>query len=224
MKFDFLPDPARVAKGLRWRDALPEGRRVVLMASTRDGEEPLLLAAWRHRVGRANAPLLVLVPRHPHRFESVAALVRTAEFRIARRSECGDGLPDLEGVDVWLGDSLGELAAYYAMCDVAIIGGSFLPLGGQNLIEAAAAGKPSVMGPSTFNFSEAAQLAAEAGAMLPAENTDEAVANAMALIHDDQQRARIAVAAKEFARFHAGATDKTLALFSEMVVDVATKV
>ncbi|HEX6018989.1 MAG TPA: 3-deoxy-D-manno-octulosonic acid transferase, partial [Burkholderiaceae bacterium] len=146
LKFDMTPDPALVARGRAWRSAL--AREVVLMASSREGEEAPLLDAWRAQP--EPRPLLLLVPRHPQRFDEVAHRVRDAALSVARRSDWGDQPPAEHATnDVWLGDSMGEMPLYYAAADVALLGGSFAPLGGQNLIEAAACGCPVVMGPHT---------------------------------------------------------------------------
>ena len=161
LKFDVTPAPHQLARGRQWRQAL--ARSVVLAASTREGEEPPLLQAWQAL--RGPRPLLLLVPRHPQRFDEVGALVAAAGLRGLRRSAWTDAPPaDAAAVDVWLGDSLGEMPLYYALADVALLGGSFAPLGGQNLIEAAACGCPLLMGPHTFNFAQAAEQARAAGA------------------------------------------------------------
>ena len=124
-------------------------RRVLLLASTRDGEEKLLLDAL-------GAPppdtLLVLVPRHPQRFDEVAELVAARGLALARRSR---GEDPTSAHALYLGDTMGEMALYYALADVALIGGSFAPFGAQNLIEACAVGVPVVIGPSSYNFPEA---------------------------------------------------------------------
>ncbi|MBE2243082.1 MAG: 3-deoxy-D-manno-octulosonic acid transferase [Burkholderiaceae bacterium] len=161
LKFDMTPSAELLARGRAWRDAI--ARRVVLASSTRDGEEAELLDAWCAQGGVR--PLLLIVPRHPQRFDAVAALVQATGLRLARRSTW-DGAPPPEALaaDVWLGDSMGELPLYYASAQVALLGGSFAPLGGQNLIEAAACGCPVLMGPHTFNFAEAAEMAEAAGA------------------------------------------------------------
>ncbi|MFN8894093.1 MAG: 3-deoxy-D-manno-octulosonic acid transferase, partial [Betaproteobacteria bacterium] len=149
LKFEIAVDGERLARGAAWKAAL--GRPVVLAAVTREGEEAALLAAWR-AAPRGEA-LLVVVPRHPQRFDEVAALVAGAGFTLARRSGFAGDAPAGEALraEVWLGDSLGEMPAWYALADVALLGGSFAPLGGQNLIEAAACGCPLLMGPHTFN-------------------------------------------------------------------------
>ena len=202
LKFDMVPDPALLARGRAWR----QPRAMVLAAVTREGEEAPLLAAW-HALP-APRPLLCLVPRHPQRFDEVAALVAQAGFTLSRRSAWVDG-PDAEatGADVWLGDSLGEMPAYYAAADVALLGGSFAPLGGQNLIEAAACGCPLVIGPHTFNFAQAAELALAAGAAERVAGIDAGVARAVALTLGDEGAA-MAARALAFAAAHRGAAHR----------------
>lgn len=204
LKFDMTPDPALRERGQRWREALD--RPIVLAASTREGEELPLLQAWRRQP--APRPLLLIVPRHPQRFDEVAEQVRAAGFSLARRSAWAEA-PDAaaRAAEVWLGDSMGEMATYYACADVALLGGSFAPLGGQNLIEAAACGCPVVMGPSTFNFAEAADLALQAGAALRVRDFDEALTQAAAL-SDAAARAAWSARASDFARTHQGAAQR----------------
>ena len=207
VKFDMSPDPALLAQGHAWRAALK--RRVLLAAVTREGEEAPLLAAWqRHTRTTANRPLLVIVPRHPQRFDEVAALVETTGLSLARRSHWTDTPPaSAINVDVWLGDSMREMPLYYALAQVALLGGSFAPLGGQNLIEAAACGCPVVMGPHTFNFAKAAELALAAGAAQRVADMDSGVCEALALLvapglADAAQRA------VAFAAQHRGAAQR----------------
>jgi 3-deoxy-D-manno-octulosonic-acid transferase len=178
LKYDLAPDPALVERGHAWRAAA--GRPVVLAASTREGEEAPLLAAWRALP--APRPLLLLVPRHPQRFDEVFSLVQQAGFTVERRSAWGDApQAGAAAADVWLGDSLREMPLYYGCAHAALLGGSFAPLGGQNLIEAAACGCPLVMGPHTFNFAEAAELSLAAGAALRVASVEEGVPRAAAL-------------------------------------------
>ncbi len=161
LKFDVTPDAALLARGTVWRQAA--GRAVVLAASTREGEEAALLAAWIQQ--SAPRALLLIVPRHPQRFDEVAALIAAAGLSVSRRSTWADAPPpEAAAVDVWLGDSIGEMASYFGCAQVALLGGSFEPLGGQNLIEAAACGCPVLMGPHTFNFADAAERALQEGA------------------------------------------------------------
>ncbi len=214
LKFDIAVRDAQAARGSAWKAAL--GRPVVLAAVTREGEEVPLLAAWR--AAAPGAALLVIVPRHPQRFDAVAAQVTGAGFTLARRSAFADDAPAADALraEVWLGDSLGEMPAWYAMADVALLGGSFAPLGGQNLIEAAACGCPLLMGPHTFNFAQAAEGALQAGAARRVDSLDAAVAQALALLQDGAAGQAMAAAGRAFAAAHRGAAarmaDAVLAL------------
>ena len=211
LKFDMTPKPELLALGQAWGRAA--GRPVVLAAVTREGEEAPLLRAWRAMP--APRPLLWVVPRHPQRFDEVAALVGQAGFTLTRRSAWASNTPstaDAEA-DVWLGDTLGEMPAFYAAAGVALLGGSFAPLGGQNLIEAAACGCPVVMGPHTFNFAQAAELALAAGAAVRVADIDAGVAQAVAIArgHEGAERpegARWSSRALAFAATHRGAAQR----------------
>ncbi|MDY0074145.1 MAG: lipid IV(A) 3-deoxy-D-manno-octulosonic acid transferase, partial [Thauera sp.] len=151
IKFDIEPPPTMIELGEVFRQRCGP-RPLVLAASTREGEESLLLDAFV-RQAPADA-LLLLVPRHPQRFAEVAALVTERQLTLQRRS---DDAPVAAETRVWLGDSMGEMFAYYHAADVALIGGSWLAFGGQNLIEACAVGTPVLIGPHTFNFSAVAE-------------------------------------------------------------------
>jgi 3-deoxy-D-manno-octulosonic-acid transferase len=209
LKFDLAVDPTAIARGEQWR--LTVGARpVVLVASTRDNEETPLLEAYKSVFSDTAAyprPLLVVVPRHPSRFDDVCARIENAGLTVARRTT-SEPSPMM---DAWLGDSMGEMQAYYAMSDVPIIGGSFQPLGGQNLIEAAALGKAPIMGPSTFNFAEAVRLAKEVDAMVQVRDAKAAMQEAAALLADRARREAMGARAKAFAAAHAGATERTMA-------------
>jgi 3-deoxy-D-manno-octulosonic-acid transferase len=205
LKFDITPDEALLARGRSWREAL--GRPVVLAAVTREGEEAMLLGAWM-RQPADQRPLLLIVPRHPQRFDEVAALVQQAGLVLARRSQWTDAPDEAQlRADAWLGDSMGEMPLYYGAADVALLGGSFAPLGGQNLIEAAACGCPVVMGPHTFNFAEAARLSLEAGASLRVTDMNEGVTRALELAGHDELDA-VAQRAIAFAAQHRGAAQR----------------
>lgn len=204
VKFDMAPDDALLALGQRWRQAA--GRPVVMAAATREGEEAMLLQAWRALP--APRPLLLLVPRHPQRFDEVATLAASQGWTLARRSGwCERPPPEAAQAEVWLGDSMREMPAYYACADAALLGGSFAPLGGQNLIEAAACGCPLVMGPHTFNFAEAAELALQAGAAWRVDNMTAGVRRAAELATDPQRPAH-AARALAFAAAHRGAAQR----------------
>jgi 3-deoxy-D-manno-octulosonic-acid transferase len=202
LKYDGTPDAQQLALGRQWRAALQ--RPVVMFASSREGEEADLLRALPREAGVQ----WLIVPRHPQRFDEVAALVAQEGFTVSRRSGW-QGEP--AAADVWIGDSLGEMALYYALADVALLGGSFARLGGQNLIEAAACGCPVVMGPHTFNFADAAELALEAGAAQRVASMEEGVRAALALVADAQRHAQAVQAGLAFAAANRGAAAKTAA-------------
>ncbi|MFN3594889.1 MAG: lipid IV(A) 3-deoxy-D-manno-octulosonic acid transferase [Thiobacillaceae bacterium] len=208
LKFD-VPPPADTAQRAAQLRAAFAGRFVLLAASTRAGEEDLLLAA----LPMLDLPdlLLVIVPRHPQRFEAVARAIATRGLKFARRSEGGAPAADMR---VYLGDSLGELAAFYAAADLAYVGGSLLPYGGQNLIEAAAAGVPILIGPHTWNFAEAAEQALACGAALRVHDADEWVGAVKALYANAARRQAMAAAGRAFARSQQGATERVMAMLT----------
>ena len=209
LKFDVTaPEQTdQLAQGLRHLFA---GRFVWLAASTREGEESMLLDLFE----QLDLPdvLLVMVPRHPQRFAEVARLITARGKAWARRSSTSSDVTLAPDIKLFLGDSMGEMAAYYAAADAAYIGGSLLPFGGQNLIEAAAAGCPALIGPHTWNFSEAADQAIGAGAARRVENGEALLAGLRTLHADSADRTRMAAAGKAFAERNRGATEKTLAL------------
>ena len=217
VKFDAAPDAALIERGRAWR--AQAGRPVVMFASSREGEEAEFFAAlranrelaqagWARRAGGTVAQEVqwLVVPRHPQRFAEVAEMARAHGLAVSRRSEW---LAQPAPADLWIGDSLGEMALYYSMADVALRGGSFAPLGGQNLIEAAACGCPLIMGPHTFNFAEAAQLAEQAGAAQRVPSLAEGVRRAVEIAGDPPRRGMLADAASRFAAAHGGAAHET---------------
>jgi 3-deoxy-D-manno-octulosonic-acid transferase len=147
--------------------------------------------------------LTIIVPRHPQRFEEVAQLVGKHDFRLQRRSENARIAPETQ---VLLGDSMGEMSAYYAACDVAFVGGSLLPYGAQNLIEACAVGTPVLIGPSSFNFTEAAEGAVAAGAAIRVADAAALAREAQRLLRDRDAREHMSRAALAFCALHRGAT------------------
>ena len=171
----------------------------------------LKLALILERAAEIRVPglLIVIVPRHPQRFDEVAQLVRQLGLRLQRRSENAPIAPETE---VLLGDSMGEMFAYYAACDVAFIGGSLLPYGAQNLIEACAVGKPVLIGPSTYNFAEATEGAVAAGAAIRVADAGELAREAGKLLLDPGRRERMGQAALAFCAAHRGATGRVVDL------------
>jgi 3-deoxy-D-manno-octulosonic-acid transferase len=182
---------------------------VWVCASTRDGEEALILDAWR-----ADGPqqaLLVLVPRHPERFAQVAQLAAGRGFAVQRRS---DQVAVATDTQVWVGDSMGELFAYYAAADVAFVGGSLLDFGAQNMIEPASVGVPVLLGPSTYNFAEASVLALQAGAARQVADAPQLVVAALALLDDADARLRMRDAGLAFTAAHRGASERIASLIA----------
>jgi len=220
LKFDMSTPPELAARGHAWRAAIGT-RPVWVAASTREGEEELVLQAFA-ALG-VDGALLILVPRHPQRFNEVAALVEKAGLRLERRSTwardakvasaavAGGGVQALPaGVNVLLGDSMGELGAYYAASDLAFIGGSLLPLGGQNLIEACAVGVPVLIGPHVFNFTQATTDAVAAGAAVQVQDPADLARALRELFGDKATRLAMGGAASAFAARHRGATARTV--------------
>jgi 3-deoxy-D-manno-octulosonic-acid transferase len=212
IKFDVVPPAAALDTGAMLR-ARFMGRPVLLCASTREGEEALILDAYKAMDTRPAGMLLVLVPRHPQRFDEVAQLVLERGFTLARRS----ALPERVDTDVLVGDSMGEMFAYFAACDCAFIGGSLLPLGGQNLIEACALGKPVLVGEHTFNFLQATEEAVATGAALRVPDAPALLNTAAGLLDDGGRRAAMGAQALAFAARHRGATVRTVELLQQII-------
>ena len=208
IKFDVVPPPANQ----QLRTLFGPDRHILLVASTREGEEVLLLDALSTPIPDQ---LLVIVPRHPQRFDAVAALLTTRNIAFQRRSENLSIRPE---TSVVLGDSMGEMFAYYSVAEVAIIGGSLLPFGGQNLIEACALGVPVILGPHTHNFAQAAEDAVDAGAALRVEDAGAALTQAQALLADTEKRKKMSATALKFAADHRGAVNKTMKLIEEKLL------
>ncbi|MCX8018235.1 MAG: lipid IV(A) 3-deoxy-D-manno-octulosonic acid transferase [Rhodocyclaceae bacterium] len=211
LKFDIAPPRQRI-------DFRPRlgARPVFLCASTREGEEAQILAAWLE-VGAgqtAGGALLVIVPRHPQRFDEVARLIAARGLKMQRRS---DEQPVSASTQVWLGDSLGELFAYYAAADVAFVGGSLGDYGCQNLIEPCALGVPVLIGPSTYNFAAAAREALAAGAAQQVKDAPALIAAALALLADQERRRAMGAAGRAFAAQQRGATARTLELIERFI-------
>jgi 3-deoxy-D-manno-octulosonic-acid transferase len=216
LKFDLAVNEGLVDAGRALRAGWG-ARPTWLFASTRDGEEALLLdARLRRRGDLDSAPIFLIVPRHPQRFDEVARLIEERGFVCLRRSR-GPWPADVPPGAVLLGDTMGEMALYYAAADVTLIGGSLRNFGAQNLIEACAVGTPVVLGPSTFNFAQAAADALAAGAALQVRDADEALAAMDELCRDPERLRSMAVAALKFARAHRGATARVARMVHELL-------
>lgn len=211
IKFDIGAPTAMLNLGAEFRNGFGP-RRVLLAASTREGEESPLLEAFARLC--PEDVLLVLVPRHPQRFDEVAERVRRAGLKMQRRSS---GEPVMADTRVWLGDSMGEMFAYYSAADAALIGGGWKPLGGQNPIESAAVGCPAIVGPHTFNFATVCRQAVEAGAALRANSLDEGIQAALDILDKPELRRQMSEAGRQFAQAHRGATERTLDLLAPLL-------
>ena len=184
-------------------------RPVLLAASTHAGEDELILQAYGQiKAALSVAPLLVLVPRHPERFNQVAQLCEQAGFLVARRSTGEPTAP----ADILLGDTMGELMSFYGACDLAFVGGSLVPTGGHNMIEAAAWGVPVVTGPHLFNFAEASRLLIEGDAMIVCEDADSLAEQCIGLFANRQRCTQMGDAAHRIAEANRGALDRLLAV------------
>ena len=206
LKFDVAISDLQREQGQLLRKMFGAQRPMLVLASTRDGEEALLLDALpRAEAMLPDRTLIVLVPRHPQRFDAVAELLDARQIPFARRSDNG---PVPADVRVVLGDSLGEMFAYYAAADVAFVAGSLLALGGQNLIEPIAVGVPTLVGPHTFNFAQASDAAIAAGAALRVRDAEDVFAAAARLLADAPARERMRASAQAFMAAHRGSIDR----------------
>jgi 3-deoxy-D-manno-octulosonic-acid transferase len=212
LKFDVEVPPTLLAEGAALRDAWGRERPVWIAASTHDGEERRVLEAFA-LLRRMLPLLLVLVPRHPERFAAVARLCRRRGYRTALRSRCPGALP--AGTEVLVGDTMGELQRLYAAADVAFIGGSLVPRGGQNLLEACAVRVPVLFGPHMFHFEEISAMALERGAARQVHDVP-ALASAVALYFEQPALRRAAgEAAYTLVTDNRGALERTLALIEQ---------
>jgi 3-deoxy-D-manno-octulosonic-acid transferase len=218
LKFDAVPDPQLLAAGQAWRQALT-ARPVVLLAISREGEEAMFLQVLHEHPAYLQQAQWWIVPRHPQRFDEVADLIQASGLPWQRRSQWPADVADMSApndVGLVLGDSLGEMPLYYGLASVALLGGSFAPLGGQNLIEACACDCPVVMGPHTFNFKQAAEWAMKAQAGVRCSDMVDGMAQALAIALDRTRQQSMSQAAQLFASSHRGAVAhcvKALAAF-----------
>lgn len=208
LKFDVSYSQDQIDLGLSWRTHWPH-RSVWLAASTREDEEDALFAAWKRALaaGSLRDALLVVVPRHPQRFDRVYRLAQAHQLNVLRRSESTELGKETQ---VWIGDSLGEMFAYIQASDLVLIGGSLIPLGGQNPIEPCALGRPVFFGPHMFNFKTIATTLLREKAGVQIQSIDEWISRGQALLADQKAYEEMSLLAAQFARSHRGATEKTL--------------
>jgi len=213
LKFEQGISDAEISVGRTLREKIGRDRQVWIAGSTRDGEEALLLDTFHALRKQHPRLLLILVPRHPERFDEVIKLCRSRSFIVEQRSISPPG-PDAR-TDIYVGDTMGELPALYAAADAAFIGGSLKPFGGQNMLEAIAANTPPVFGPSTHNFAEVARAVVEAGAGFQVDDTVALRACLHSLLSDEARRISVARAGRELLRAGRGATLNHMQMISQ---------
>ncbi len=220
LKFDFMPNAQQLEHALALKKKLTQQIQIVCAASTRDGEEPLIIEAWQELLKTKEKPndfCLIIVPRHPQRFDDVFAQLQSNFPKVLRRSR----LSDQEFVEivnhggVVLGDSMGEMSFYYALSDIVIMGGSLLPLGGQNFIEACALGRPIILGEHTFNFQQASADVIDARAAIRINDVGDLVKAMDLLLTNHQVKEEMSTNALDFANQHTGATKKIIAVVQQ---------
>lgn len=216
LKFDIkLSSSAALVENLR--HALPQDGRVIVCGSTTEGEEELVLAAFRQVVEQIPNTVMILAARHPERFEKVATLIASAGLPFVRRSTWNSQTPSpLCPGSIFLLDSVGELASIYALAEVAFVGGSLVPLGGHNILEPAQYGVAVLTGPHTFNFREIVRIFEAGGGLrvVTAENLGAAIAN---LLHNSEEREQLGRRARELFLANTGATSKTVAALQALL-------
>lgn len=215
LKFDVTPPADSVANGARLRELLGTDRIVLMAASTREGEEAIILDALKKLEPTQSRLLLLLVPRHPQRFTEVESLLKERGLRYVLRTEIQQPLD--ADVQVVLGNSMGEMYTYYAASDFAVMGGSLQPLGGQNLIEAAAMGVPTILGPNMFNFAQVTREAVAANAAVQLADVAELADQVDALAGGVEKRKVMAQAAKGFTLRHRGTTERLIKTILELL-------
>ena len=214
IKFDFQPPAGIEELGLRWREKNAPGRPIWVAGSTHEGEEAIVLDAHRRVLERFPDTLLVLVPRHPQRFDSVRELLAKRHDRAANRSSRATISP---GTSVLLGDTMGELMMFYAASDVAFVAGSLVPIGGHNLLEPASVGRPVLTGPHNFNSEEIAQLLMDAGAAFIVKDTEQLAHAIAGLLEAAEMRIVMGAAGKAVLDANRGALDRLLTLVDPLL-------
>jgi 3-deoxy-D-manno-octulosonic-acid transferase len=214
IKFDFQPPEGIETKGRRWREKHAPGRPIWVAGSTHEGEEPVILDAHRRVLEQFPDALLVLVPRHPQRFESVRDLLAKRHERAANRSSKAAISP---ATSVLLGDTMGELMTFYAAADVAFVAGSLVPIGGHNLLEPASVGRPVLTGPHNFNGEEIAQLLMDAGAAFIVADTEQIAHAVKGLLANRDLRAVMGAAGRSVLDANRGALDRLLMLVDPLL-------
>ena len=224
IKFDAHLNPEQLQWGQHWRST--RSRAMVLLASSREGEESLFLDAVAALTqDQQHQFIWAVVPRHPQRFEEVASLIESRGFELQKRTQV-QTLSEVSGLGAnprrerplfFLGNSLGEMNFYYSSADIALLGGSYLPFGGQNLIEAIASGCPVLVGPHTFNFKDVAQEACQCGAAVRVENFSSALEQVLRLLGERTLLEGMKISGAQFLVSHQGATERTVKALEPLI-------
>jgi 3-deoxy-D-manno-octulosonic-acid transferase len=209
LKFDVELPPDLFSKSEILRQQLGD-RLIWIAASTHPTEEEIVLESHRKILEKFPSSLLILVPRHPDRFNSIAELIKEKKFALARRSL----QENPSSAQVYLSDTMGELLLMYSVCDVAFVAGSFVPVGGHNMLEAAVLGKPILMGPQLFNFAEISQMLIAAEGMKIVNNSDELAKAVLEFFNDKNYREKIGNNAKNVVAENRGALQKQVAVIA----------
>jgi 3-deoxy-D-manno-octulosonic-acid transferase len=220
LKFDFMPNSQQLEHALALKKKITQKIQIVCAASTRDGEEPLIIEAWQQLLKtkeNSNDFCLIIVPRHPQRFDDVFTQLQSNFPKVLRRSSLSDQefIEIVNRGGVVLGDSMGEMSFYYALSDIVIMGGSLLPLGGQNFIEACALGRPIILGEHTFNFQQASADVIDARAAIRITDVGDLVKAMDLLLTNHQVKEEMSTNALDFAHQHTGATKKIIAVIQQ---------
>ena len=220
IKFDIELDAGLSGKGRDERQRLFGNRPVWIAASTHEREEEQILTAHRLLQEKLSDALLILIPRHPERFAAVRSLLSKQQFRFVART---DEVPCTPQTEVFLGDTMGEVPLFYAASDIAFVGGTLVPVGGHNLLEPAALGRPIITGPHLFNTQEIADMFAELGASLVVESAAELAAALHALFSNRQQADEIGARGQSIVQKNRGALQRLLLLLEPLLGDVADR-
>lgn len=214
LKFDIPPHKSQTAAAKSWKVRLE--KKIILAASTRDGEEKILFDAFLKNREMLKDNLLIVVPRHPQRFDEVFNLSLELGLKTERRSEFSDPSQISSDVDVLIGDTMGEMSFYCALADATIMGGSFGDYGCQNVIEPAMAGCPVVCGPSTYNFEKIVSDGVAAGCIVKCAGMEDGLDAVIDILSDDERRRTMSEAALVFSKEWSGATNRMMNVLEEI--------
>ena len=214
LKFDIEVDPSHVDTGQDLREMLGASRPVWIAASTHEGEEDELITANRRLREQHEDALLVIVPRHPERFDELARHLRELKVRFVRRTENVPVSPDTE---VYLCDTMGEVMGFYAASDIAFVGGSLVPIGGHNLLEPAVLGKPVITGPHHFNSEDIAARLVDSSACIVVHSAEELAATLGGLLDNPARREDLGLRARDVLDRNRGALSELVMLLEPLI-------